>query len=107
VVGLLSAACGGSPAPSCPNDSLACPSPAPGFAASISGIIQNRCQSCHSPGGQQASVPFTSYQDIYARRSAILNQVYACRMPPAGAAEPTASERMQLIGWLACGAPNN
>jgi uncharacterized membrane protein len=100
-------ACGGSGGPSCPNDTLACPTPAPSYASSVSVIIQNRCLACHSPGGQYASMPFTTYQEVFAARSAILNQVYACRMPPAGATPPTSTERTQLLDWLTCGAPNN
>ena len=106
LVALLCGACGGSSV-SCPNDTLACTLPAPSYASSVSTIIQSRCVSCHGPGGQQASMPFTSYQQIFAARSPILNQVYACRMPPAGAAELTMGERTQLLGWLACSAPNN
>jgi uncharacterized membrane protein len=106
LVALLCAACGG-PDVSCPNDSLACPSPAPSYSTSVSAIFQNRCLSCHSPGGQAASKPFTTYQEVYSNRSAILNQVYACRMPLAGAPQPTLQERTQLLGWLVCGAPNN
>jgi uncharacterized membrane protein len=103
---VLCAACGGSDL-SCPNDPVVCPSPAPSYSTTVSTIIQNRCLSCHGPGGQWASKPFTTYQEVYTNRSAILNQVYACRMPPAGATQPTPNERAQIIGWLACGAPNN
>jgi uncharacterized membrane protein len=69
--------------------------------------MQSHCLACHGPGGQQSSVPFTNYQQVFAYRSAILNQVYACRMPLAGSTPLTAQERTLLIGWLACGAPNN
>jgi uncharacterized membrane protein len=66
-----------------------------------------RCRACHAPGGQEASIPFTTYEQIFARRSAILNQVYACKMPPEGAPAPSADERAQLLAWLVCGAPDN
>lgn len=104
---VLCAACGGSSDVSCPNDAVVCPSPAPSYSTTVSTIIQNRCLSCHGPGGQWASKPFNTYDLVFANRSAILNQVYACRMPPAGATPPTPNERAQLIGWLACGAQNN
>jgi len=36
-----------------------------------------------------------------------LTQVYSCRMPPAGNAQPTTQERQTIVAWLVCGAPNN
>jgi uncharacterized membrane protein len=100
-------ACGGSGGSSCPNDALICPTPAPSYASSISGIIENRCMVCHSPTGQNPLLPFTNYQQIFAARSAMLTQVHACQMPPVGATQPTAQERTLLLDWLTCGAPNN
>jgi hypothetical protein len=67
---------------SCPND---LPPAAPG-APELSGdgrpIINLRCVTCHSPGGQEASRPLQTYSQVYSERSAVLNQVYACNMPP-------------------------
>ena len=103
---LFGSACGGSGV-SCPNDTIACPSAPPSYANQVSGIFQRRCLACHSPGGQEASRPFTNYQEVFSNRGAILDQVYSCRMPPEGNTPPTADERAQLIGWLACNAPNN
>ena len=34
------------------------------------------------PGGQEASRPLQTYSQVYSERSAVLNQVYACNMPP-------------------------
>ncbi len=100
------AACGGSK--DCPNDlPTSCPSPAPSYSSAISPLISARCLVCHSPGGQEASIPFTSYQNVYIERSPMLNQVYACNMPPTGTQQLTAQERNQLLSWLVCGAPNN
>lgn len=101
------AACGSS-GPSCPNDLPAsCPSPAPSYQSMIAPLISARCLICHSPGGQEASIPFTTYQNVFAERSPMLNQVYACYMPPTGAQPLSAQERNQLLTWLVCGAPNN
>src|SRR5215813_9453615 len=100
------AACGGSK--DCPNDlPSSCPSPAPSYSGTIAPLISSHCLVCHSPGGQEASIPFTSYQNVYAERSPMLNQVYACYMPPTGAQPLSAQERNQLLTWLVCGAPNN
>ena len=106
-VAFFGIACGGSGGTSCPNDTLTCPTPAPSYANSVSTIIQNRCVVCHSPTGQNPALPFTSYQQVFDNRSKILNQLYACRMPPAGQTQPTSQERTQLLDWLYCGAPNN
>ena len=79
----------------------------PSFANGVSAIMKNKCATCHSPGGQNSALPLTTYDQIYAARSGVLNQVYACRMPLAGSPPLTADERRLLIAWLACGAPNN
>jgi len=99
--------CGGTTA--CPNDLPAqCPAPVPSYAASVSGILDRRCGSgCHEPGGVAADRPLTDYADVYRQRSAVLNQAYACAMPPAGAPALRSDERAQLFGWLVCGAPDN
>ena len=100
------AACGGSK--DCPNDlPSSCPSPAPSYSSTIAPLISAYCLVCHSPGGQEAVIPFTSYQNIYVERSPMLDQIYACNMPPSGTLQLTAQERSQLLGWLVCGAPNN
>lgn len=98
--------CGGDA--SCPNDlPAACPTPAPGWQATVEPIVGERCQVCHQPGGLSAGFPMTTYQQVYSLRSPMLNQLYACRMPPAGATPPTAAERAALLAWLVCGAPDN
>jgi|ERR1700687_4004778 len=93
---------------SCPNDlPTSCPSPAPSYQSAIAALILERCQTCHSPGGQEASVPLVTYQDVFAERSPMLNQVYACNMPPSGAPQLSFQERNQLLTWFVCGAPSN
>jgi len=105
---ILLAGCGGGSGVSCPNDlPNGCPDPAPSYRNQVAGVIANRCLSCHSPGGQEASMPFTSYQAVFNSRGLILDQVYHCVMPPAGNPAPDAQERALLFGWLLCGAPNN
>ena len=54
-----------------------------------------------------ASIDFTTYQNVFVQRSAILTQTYSCRMPPEGETGPTDPERASLLGWLVCGSPNN
>lgn len=95
----------------CPSNLPAsCPAPAqiPSYRTDIAPIIQGRCLGCHGPGGvAQARHDFTTYATIHAQRSAILNQVYSCLMPPAPAPPPTADERRLLLAWLVCMAPDN
>ena len=97
-------ACSGPP--SCPNDLPAsCPSNSAGYAATIGPLVEKRCLECH---GKATNPPdLTSYAAVSAQKSAVLNQVYGCLMPPPDAGQLTTDEREQLLGWLKCGAMNN
>jgi len=103
----LMAACGGSEPVDCPNLSTTCPDPKLSYASDVRPIINARCTTCHSPGGQEPSRDFTTYGGVFQQRQAVLTQAYSCRMPPAGNAQPTTQERQTLVAWLVCGAPNN
>jgi hypothetical protein len=93
---------------SCANDlPTSCPSPAPSWDGGIEALISAKCLPCHNPSGQAYSVPLTDYSSVYARRDIVLNQVYSCAMPPAGADPLDGGERQTLVGWLNCGSPNN
>ena len=97
----------GSAAP-CPDDlPAACPSMAPSYARDVATVIEQACTPCHAPGGQQANRPLVTYAGAFANRSAMLNQVHACRMPPLGSPPLSADGRKLLQEWLVCGAPNN
>ena len=93
----------------CPNDlPSACPTPPPSFAKDVEPIFERRCWSCHTGNGIAAEAhDFSTYANIFAERSTILNRVYGCEMPPADAVQPTPQERTTLLGWLVCKAPNN
>jgi len=69
--------------------------------------LEVECLPCHSPGGQEASQPFLTYNEVFARRAAILSQVYGCLMPLQGSQQPSPEQRAELLAWLVCGAPNN
>jgi hypothetical protein len=108
-------ACSGDSAPSassgsgasCPDDlPAACPTVAPSYAMDVAPVIQQACTPCHAPGGQQANRPLVTYAG-FSNRSAMLNQVHACRMPPVGSPALPAAERKVLQEWLVCGAPND
>ncbi len=91
----------------CPNDLPACPAPPPSWSGAVSGIVGARCATCHAPGGLAAEKPLTSYTEVFPRRSAVLNQVYACLMPMTPDPPLSTDERQALLGWLVCGAPDN
>lgn len=93
----------------CPRDLPgSCPTPPPSWGNEVQPIIESRCNGCHGEGGVERAVfDYSSYAGVYANRGPILNQVYACRMPPPDAAAPTADERRSLLAWLVCGAPND
>lgn len=92
----------------CPDDlPSACPAGAPSYSADIAPIVEIRCGACHAPGKPQASKTLVDYADLHALRGPVLNQVYACKMPPADQPQPTPDERRALLAWLVCGAPND
>lgn len=93
----------------CPSDlPAACPSPAPGYDAAVLPVLARRCWGCHGDGGLEvASRDLGTYDAVFRQRSAVLNQVYGCLMPPADAAALSADERAAILGWLVCGAPQN
>lgn len=98
----------GSGGTSCSDDlPAACPAVPPSYAKDVAPVIQQSCTPCHAPGGQQASRPLVTYAGAFSNRSAMLNQVHACRMPPAGSPALPAEGRKVLQEWLVCGAPND
>lgn len=98
----------GSSGAACPDDlPAACPSVPPSYAADVAPVIEQSCTPCHAPGGQQANRLLVTYSGAFANRSAMLNQIHACRMPPLGAPPLTADGRKAVQEWLVCGAPNN
>ncbi len=110
LLGLALTACSSHSAASatCPQDlPTACPSNVPSYQSDVAPIFASRCVVCHSPDGSDTQRTYVNYAAIYANRGAILDQVYACNMPPSGDPAPTAPERTKLLTWLICGAPNN
>jgi hypothetical protein len=99
---------GGSPG-SCPADLPAsCPADAAHYQATIAPLVAERCTPCHEPGGQSAHY-LRSYDEVFALRGPVLDQVYACKMPPTGLgyAPLSETERQEVLGWLVCGAPDD
>jgi hypothetical protein len=108
VVACSSSSPGASDAGSCPNDlPSACPATVPSYKDEVSGILDAHCTTCHGPGGTAAEKPLLTYDDVFRQRSAVLNQVYDCAMPPPDERAMTPVQRANLLAWLVCGAPNN
>jgi predicted CXXCH cytochrome family protein len=93
----------------CPNDlPSACPSAVPSFSRDIQPLMQGQCGTCHSASGSAPDRRFLTYADAFSQRTAFLNQLYSCRMPPPGAVEGFSVPRRELVlTWLVCNAPNN
>jgi hypothetical protein len=92
----------------CPNDlPAACPSPAPSWDGGVRPLIDQFCVGCHQAGGLAFDRPFTTYALVHAQYGAMEDQVYSCYMPPPDAGQLDESQRLQLLGWFVCGAPQN
>jgi hypothetical protein len=93
--------------PTCPNDlPKTCPSPIPSYKMDVAPILATYCVGCHSPTGV-AGYDEVTYTEVVGQASAILDQVYGCMMPPAGSPMLTLEERVTLMNWLVCNAPDN
>lgn len=80
------------------------------YIADIKPIVDANCISCHAPGGQQESSPFTNYDEIklYTSDRQIVDRVYgngAALMPPSGSLSDCAQLKIQA--WVNAGSPNN
>ena len=95
----------------CPRDLPAsCPptdAGVPSYAGDIAPLMQKYCVPCHMAGGLASDRLLGDYPDLFSQRAAVLDQVYSCFMPPPDAGQPTESERVALLQWLVCHAPNN
>lgn len=101
-------ACGTSDPSSCPADEPAsCPQVVPSYASDIAPLIATYCSQCHNPMGSAFDQPLSTYADLSLRKIDVLDQIYQCRMPLPPAPAPTTDERVTLLTWFVCGAPDN
>jgi hypothetical protein len=84
-----------------------CPATPPSYAQTVQPIIAKRCVSCHFAGSTLAREDLSTYAGVFANRGTVLDQVYGCIMPPSDALPLAADEKVTLMTWLVCGAPNN
>jgi hypothetical protein len=91
----------------------------PTFAGTIEGILQEKCQRCHSIGGI-APFPLETYEDIHDVAALARQKVTTREMPPWGAFDDeacrvqhrwkddlrlTESQLTTLVGWIDNGMP--
>lgn len=99
--------CGAQPN-GCPDDTpTGCPAAPPHFAADVAPVISGHCVKCHAPGAKAARFPMQTYDQIFTLAGDIALQLATCAMPPPTETALTATERSNLLDWLACGALDN
>jgi uncharacterized membrane protein len=104
----IGAACSSHGGDGCPTVPDTCPdASAPTFSGDVAPLFAATCQNCHAPGGQEAVLPFTTYDQIANNALMIIPQVAACRMPIAPVPPLTDEQRQTILEWFGCGAPNN
>jgi hypothetical protein len=102
------AACTSETGPACPRDEpSSCPSTTPSYANDVAPLIDEYCSQCHNPQGSAFNIDISTYSALYSQRSEALDQVYDCEMPMSPAPQPTAADRVTLLAWFVCGAPDN
>jgi mono/diheme cytochrome c family protein len=88
---------------------IACDTVAVKYSAKVKSLVQTHCISCHSPGGQQESQPFTTYNDlsIYAENGTLTDRINNATspMPPTGLLDEC--DRAMIDAWIKAGYPNN
>jgi hypothetical protein len=91
---------------SCPNAPNGCSKPAPSYRAVIAPILEQNCIPCHGPKGN-AGYSESTYAEVFAQASPILDSVAGCAMPPSSYPPLTTEQHDALLDWLVCGAPDN
>jgi hypothetical protein len=73
--------------------------------AGVEPIFEQSCAPCHS-GAPGAPWPLANWVDVAAWADSISQDLTDCTMPPLDGGVPmTSGERAEILGWLACGAP--
>jgi hypothetical protein len=91
----------------CPKEGVDCPTTAPSYISEVAPLLALRCNGCHAPDGEAADRPLTSRAQIRGIATTVVSNVYACKMPPPPLPQLTDAERTILVGWIACGEPDN
>ncbi len=75
------------------------------YASKIKSIIDSNCATSGCHDGSNPRPDFTSYDNVYARRSNIKSRVVGKSMPPAGKTPLSQSVIDQIDCWVQNGAP--
>ncbi|MFM6926544.1 MAG: hypothetical protein ACKOU7_13640 [Ferruginibacter sp.] len=87
---------------------FSCAGISPKFSTDVQPILTSVCSinsSCHAAGSSNSGGPFTTYAQVFAKRSNIRAAILAGTMPQSGAISQT--EINSFICWIDSGAPNN
>jgi hypothetical protein len=80
-------------------------SPTPHYA-DVEPILQKSCVPCHPGPAGATQWPLTTYSDNEAWAGAIQSELCANTMPPVdGGIAIAAADRLTLLDWAQCGAP--
>jgi hypothetical protein len=85
-----------------------CGATTPKFAADVQPILTTVCSinsNCHAAGSTNSGGPFTSYAEVFAKRSNIRAAILAGTMPQTGSISQ--AQINAFICWIDSGAPNN
>jgi len=88
------------PAKSVPANTEASCSAAPPADSEARALIDQYCESCHSPNGSASDADFRSATAIRVRRSNIEAKLRLYAMPPSDAPQPSDDERAALRCWV-------
>ncbi len=97
-------------ASSCARQLPTCPAPPtmpPSYESDVAPIITRACAACHYPGSDITRGVYSTYAELDSNRGTVLNEVYSCKMPEAPVRPLTPAERLTILTWIECGAPNN
>ena len=82
-----------------------CPTPSPHYS-DIAPIVQRDCVPCHSGATPDGPWPLTGYKQLADWAGVIQDDLGNCTMPPLDGGVPiTAADRLAILVWLQCGAP--
>jgi hypothetical protein len=81
-----------------------CPDPEPKYA-DVAPIFERRCVSCHL-GVPDGPWSLSDWQHIADWQSIIRSELLNCTMPPQDSdVRMTNAERLEILTWIRCGAP--
>ena len=87
---------------------FSCAGITPKFAADVQPILTTVCSinsNCHAASSTNSGGPFTSYAEVFAKRSNIRAAILAGTMPQTGSISQ--AQVNAFICWIDSGAPNN